>query len=153
MKLPISSSFDNKSLNESLTYDTDDNYFIDYDDSNFDYEWYLKFIPSFIIYSIVFIIGSIGNILVIFSFCYLKKLQTITNLFLLSLATADLLIILICVPVKVKLLILLINIFFLILNNKIFIRYLNFFHIHGFLQPMVVKYFILCKHLLLFARC
>lgn len=74
-------------------YDTENNYF--------DLEWHLKFIPSIIIYSITFILGFAGNLLVIFAICYLKKLQSVTNLFLLSLATADLLLITICVPLKV----------------------------------------------------
>ena len=65
-------------------------------------EWFTKFFISFVIYMLTFIIGTIGNTLVIFSIFYLKKLQSITNLFLLSLATADLTLVVICVPIKVK---------------------------------------------------
>ncbi|CAF0954937.1 unnamed protein product [Brachionus calyciflorus] len=63
--------------------------------------WFVKFTPAVIVYSITFLLGFFGNILVIFSILYLKKLQSITNLFLLSLATADLLLIIICVPFKI----------------------------------------------------
>ena len=87
---------------------------VDYDISNFDpdydsndseyynAEWFTKFFISFVVYMLTFIIGVIGNTLVIFSIFYFKKLQSITNLFLLSLATADLLLIIICVPIKVR---------------------------------------------------
>lgn len=56
------------------------------------------FVP---IYSLTFLVGLIGNSLVIFSICTVKSLHNITNIFLISLATADLLLIIICVPLKV----------------------------------------------------
>nr|QVK45903.1 G protein-coupled receptor [Proales similis] len=67
----------------------------------FDSLWMIKFVPSILIYVAVFVVGTIGNLLVILSICLLKRLQTITNLFLTSLATADLLLIIICVPIKI----------------------------------------------------
>jgi hypothetical protein len=69
--------------------------------ASIDSEWLIKFIPSITIYTITFIMGFFGNLLVIISICYLKKLQSITNMFLLSLATADFLLIIICVPIKI----------------------------------------------------
>lgn len=75
--------------------------------------WFIRFIPAIVIYSLTFLLGFFGNILVIFSILYLKKLQSITNLFLLSLATADLLLIIICVPIKVNL-ILFVQVYFIL---------------------------------------
>jgi hypothetical protein len=72
------------------------------DGAYYDYDWFIKFIPSILIYSVTFILGFVGNLLVILAICYLKKLKSITNLFLLSLATADFLLITICVPIKVN---------------------------------------------------
>ena len=64
--------------------------------------WMVKFIPSILLYSVIFIVGFVGNIVVILSICYLKKLHTITNMFIVSLSLADLLLIIICVPIKVS---------------------------------------------------
>lgn len=61
-----------------------------------------ELIPVSIVYGITLIVGIIGNILVIFSVTKYELMMTITNTFLLSLATADLLLVLICVPVKVS---------------------------------------------------
>lgn len=59
---------------------------------------FVLFVP---IYILTFLTGLIGNSLVIFSICTVKSLNNITNIFLISLATADLLLIIICVPLKV----------------------------------------------------
>lgn len=58
-------------------------------------------VPVTIIYSITLLSGLIGNMLVIISVARFKKMQNTTNTFLLSLSTADLLLIVVCVPVKV----------------------------------------------------
>jgi hypothetical protein len=62
----------------------------------------IKKIVSVNIFSLAFLIGFIGNALVIYLIVRIKKLQSITNIFLLSLATSDLLLITICVPIKVN---------------------------------------------------
>lgn len=61
-------------------------------------------IKSFIFttfYVLTFLFGLIGNALVIYLILKIKKLQSITSLFLMSLAFADLLLIVICVPMKI----------------------------------------------------
>ena len=60
-----------------------------------------ELVPVAIVYGFTMIFGVIGNTLVIVSVARFKKMQNVTNMFLLSLASADLLLVLICVPVKV----------------------------------------------------
>jgi hypothetical protein len=62
-----------------------------------------ELIPVSIIYGITLVLGMLGNILVIFSVTRYQQMLTVTNTFLLSLASADLLLVIICVPVKVSL--------------------------------------------------
>ncbi|XP_060582403.1 QRFP-like peptide receptor [Ruditapes philippinarum] len=59
-----------------------------------------ELIPVSIIYGITLVLGMLGNILVIFSVTRYQQMLTVTNTFLLSLASADLLLVIICVPVK-----------------------------------------------------
>ena len=61
-----------------------------------------ELIPVSIVYGLTLLLGITGNALVIFSVTRYEQMMTITNTFLLSLASADLLLILICVPVKVS---------------------------------------------------
>ena len=58
-------------------------------------------IPVSILYGFIGITGLIGNLLVIFAIVKVQRMRSITNLFLLSLASADLLLVIVCVPVKV----------------------------------------------------
>ena len=53
-----------------------------------------------VLYAIIFVIGFISNILVIYFVLLYKRMQTMTNKFLTNLAVADLLAVLICVPVN-----------------------------------------------------
>ena len=74
---------------------------------DYDYEIVLspplaELIPVSIAYGLTLILGLVGNGLVIFSVSRYQQMKSITNTFLLSLATADLLLVLICVPVKVS---------------------------------------------------
>ncbi|XP_074642853.1 QRFP-like peptide receptor [Tubulanus polymorphus] len=59
-----------------------------------------EYIPSGIVYAATFLLGVVGNALVIFSICRFRRMQNVTNTFLTSLASADLILILICVPIK-----------------------------------------------------
>lgn len=48
------------------------------------------------------ILGLVGNVLIIFTTLRYRKMKSTTNVFLASLASADLLLIVFCVPVKVS---------------------------------------------------
>ena len=61
-----------------------------------------ELVPNAVVYGLTFLLGLVGNVLVIISVARYKRMQNVTNIFLLSLATADLLLVLICVPVKVR---------------------------------------------------
>lgn len=81
-----------------------------YDDQYYDYDYEAdpenipldQLVPVSIVYGITMILGLLGNSLVIFSVAKFKKMQNVTNMFLLSLATADLLLVMVCVPIKVR---------------------------------------------------
>lgn len=49
-------------------------------------------------YLIVFILGVFGNTLVIVAITVFPKMRTVTNMFILNLAVADLLVIIFCLP-------------------------------------------------------
>lgn len=61
-----------------------------------------EFVPVVICYALTGLIGLLGNTLVIFAIVNFPRMRSITNWFLLSLACADLLLVLICIPVKVS---------------------------------------------------
>ncbi|KAL4235611.1 hypothetical protein ACF0H5_004007 [Mactra antiquata] len=89
---------------EQYTYD--DGYFYDYMNYTYDYDAtrdytpLAEFIPMVSLYSLVGLLGLVGNLLVIFAIMRVKRMRSITNLFLLSLASADLLLVCVCVPLK-----------------------------------------------------
>ncbi|XP_076462050.1 somatostatin receptor type 5-like [Babylonia areolata] len=74
-------------------------YYYDYNESvnNIPLE---ELVPVTLTYSLTLLLGLVGNCLVIFSISYYRKMRTVTNVFLLSLASADLLLVLVCVPIK-----------------------------------------------------
>jgi hypothetical protein len=51
------------------------------------------------IYSTLFVVGLVGNFVVIYFVLFYKRLQTMTNKFITNLSVADLLVIIICIPV------------------------------------------------------
>lgn len=83
-----------------------------WDHDNFDYVQYLPdigsvqeswtedaaFLPTSIIYGLAFVIGVSGNFLVIFALLGDKKARNATSCFLVSLAMADLMFLLVCIP-------------------------------------------------------
>ncbi|XP_054714774.1 QRFP-like peptide receptor [Uloborus diversus] len=73
----------------------------DYDrDESFSVYFLEELVPVAVIYGITLVVGLIGNLLIIYTVMSFKRMRTISNVFLASLATADLLVVLICVPVK-----------------------------------------------------
>ena len=56
------------------------------------------FLPTVVTYGIAFAVGVIGNSLVVFSLLCDRQSRNVTSSFLVSLAVADLLFLLICVP-------------------------------------------------------
>nr|XP_022319814.1 galanin receptor type 1-like [Crassostrea virginica] len=76
-----------------------------YPDYHYDYEDshvlpLEELVPVSVAYGLTLVLGITGNILVIASVIRFRKLHSVTNVFLLSLASADLLLVVICVPVK-----------------------------------------------------
>ncbi|XP_077981847.1 galanin receptor type 1-like [Glandiceps talaboti] len=57
-------------------------------------------LPVVTVYSVTFIVGLIGNVLAIFAIQRCRRLQNVTNAFLASLATADLILIVIVIPIQ-----------------------------------------------------
>ena len=53
-------------------------------------------------FSLTLLLGIIGNLLILVAILGYKKMKSPTNVFLASLALADLLLCLICIPVKVR---------------------------------------------------
>jgi hypocretin (orexin) receptor 2 len=51
-----------------------------------------------IVYSLTFIVGVVGNVLVCFAVWMNKDLRTITNIFMVNLSIADILILVFCLP-------------------------------------------------------
>lgn len=89
-------------ISDNSSYDDYYEYYYDYDDSinNIPLD---ELVPVTLTYSLTLLLGLVGNCLVIFSISYYRRMRTVTNVFLLSLASADLLLVLICVPIKVGL--------------------------------------------------
>nr|XP_011418396.2 gastrin/cholecystokinin type B receptor isoform X1 [Crassostrea gigas] len=81
---------------------------VSYDDFNYTYsyqdslDWLPlnELVPCVTFYVIIGLLGITGNSLVIIVILALPRTRNITNLFLLSLASADLLLVLVCVPIK-----------------------------------------------------
>ncbi|KAJ3639680.1 hypothetical protein Zmor_003024 [Zophobas morio] len=69
------------------------------DTNNTIFDWN-ELIPTVLVYSVTFVIGLVGNCLIIFTTFQYRGMQSVTNVFLSSLASADLLLIVICIPVK-----------------------------------------------------
>lgn len=85
------------------TDESGDFYYYDYEDSVNTLPL-AEMVPVAIVYGLTLLLGVIGNALVIFSIARYRRMQTVTNTFLTSLASADLLLVMLCVPIKVRLL-------------------------------------------------
>ncbi|XP_054287823.1 QRFP-like peptide receptor [Macrosteles quadrilineatus] len=91
-------------------YEIDDDCFYSYNNS--DYEdnaqprtwncfYWDELIPTLVVYGTTFLLGVVGNTLIVFTICRYRRMKSTTNVFLASLASADLLLLLICIPVKI----------------------------------------------------
>ncbi|XP_045119829.1 QRFP-like peptide receptor isoform X2 [Portunus trituberculatus] len=77
-------------------------------ESEYDYDYetaldtffWSQLAPPLAVYAATYVVGVAGNGLIIFTICRFRRLKTTTNVFLASLASADLLLILLCIPVK-----------------------------------------------------
>ncbi|XP_063851983.1 QRFP-like peptide receptor isoform X2 [Scylla paramamosain] len=76
-----------------------DYYFYDYEESLSTFHWD-QLLPPLTVYVVTFLLGVIGNSLIIYTIFRYSGMKSTTNVFLASLASADLLLILVCVPVK-----------------------------------------------------
>ncbi|XP_012940493.1 uncharacterized protein LOC106012339 [Aplysia californica] len=94
----IISSISNNCSNSD--YSSDD-YFYDYSsaDSSVPLD---EILPVSLVYGVTLVIGVVGNLLVIAAVARDRRLRSITNIFLTSLASADLALLCFCVPVKVR---------------------------------------------------
>ncbi|GFS62217.1 QRFP-like peptide receptor, partial [Trichonephila inaurata madagascariensis] len=89
--------------NSSDAGDQNSSGYLDYDrDESFSMYFLEELVPVAVIYGITLVVGLIGNLLIIYTVISFRRMRTISNVFLASLATADLLVVLICVPVKTK---------------------------------------------------
>lgn len=61
-----------------------------------------EFVSVTLVYGLTFILGAAGNTLVIVCIARFRRMQNVTNIFLVSLASADLLLVFACVPIKVS---------------------------------------------------
>lgn len=74
----------------------------DYDaDTSIETFYWSELIPMLVLYSVAFVVGLIGNFLIIYVTYRYRRMQSVTNVLLSSLASADLLLITFCIPVKV----------------------------------------------------
>lgn len=60
----------------------------------------LELLITGIVYGLTFLVGIIGNSLIVYSVVQFRRMKSLSNVFLASLATADLILIIFCVPVK-----------------------------------------------------
>ncbi|KAK8763424.1 hypothetical protein V5799_033965 [Amblyomma americanum] len=71
----------------------------DYEESAWHYDL-ADLVPTAVVYGATLLLGLVGNLLIVYTVARFPRMRSISNLFLASLASADLLIVLLCVPVK-----------------------------------------------------
>lgn len=102
MALESTSMFNHVTISNGTDSDSDLYAEYDYDFEDTHVLPLKELVPVSIAYGLTLVLGITGNILVIASVIRFRKLHSVTNVFLLSLASADLLLVVICVPVKVS---------------------------------------------------
>lgn len=88
-------------MSPAFDYDDLGSYEYDADESQNTFQWD-ELIPMLIVYSVTFVLGLIGNSLIVLTTYRYRRMQSATNVLLASLASADLLLILFCIPIKVQ---------------------------------------------------
>lgn len=73
----------------------------DYEESATRYDL-ADLVPTATVYGSTLLLGLVGNLLIVYTVARFQRMRSISNIFLASLATADLLIVLLCIPVKVR---------------------------------------------------
>lgn len=96
------SSYSSISLVPFSTTEEEENYEYDYDASTGDLPL-LELVSVSFVYGLTFVLGAVGNSLVIICIARFRRMHNVTNIFLVSLASADLLLVCLCVPIKVGL--------------------------------------------------
>lgn len=88
---------DEFSYSEGIDYDP---YFYEGDIENLRKPWIQEphFIPTTVIYGCAFLLGIVGNSLVIFAVASERKSRSVTSSLMVSLASADLIFLIVCVP-------------------------------------------------------
>ncbi|XP_026468887.1 somatostatin receptor type 1-like [Ctenocephalides felis] len=87
-----SSSVNNRSVDRRYDYNMDE--------SHNTFAWG-ELLPALIVYGTTLVLGLVGNSLIVYATCRYRRMRSGTNVFLASLASADLLLIVICIPVKI----------------------------------------------------
>ena len=91
---------ENDSVSNETSYDYYD-YDYDINESFSTFDW-SELGPSLFVFSLTFILGIVGNVLILMAvFRHTHVKSSPVNVFLASLASADLLLILVCLPLKV----------------------------------------------------
>ncbi|KAF5294838.1 hypothetical protein FQA39_LY00322 [Lamprigera yunnana] len=85
---------------DMLDYEYISEYEYDFKESHSTFYWE-ELLPTLLVYTVTLVLGLIGNTLIVFTTCIYRRMQSATNMLLASLASADLLLILFCIPVKV----------------------------------------------------
>ncbi|XP_076462096.1 gastrin/cholecystokinin type B receptor-like [Babylonia areolata] len=94
-------SYDSENIHHNNNYYYDEDYYIYDYNSPTDYALPLaEVVPVTVLYAATLVVGLVGNLLVIVVLSRYRTMKNITNTFLLSLASADLLLVTVCIPVK-----------------------------------------------------
>lgn len=81
---------------------TTTDYDYNYNDSVTTFHWE-ELAPTIVVYGLTMVLGLTGNCLIVFTTYRYRRMQSATNILLTGLASADLLLIIFCIPVKVLL--------------------------------------------------
>lgn len=86
--------------NSSNNGTADDDYDYDWEESSNIFFWD-ELVLTLVVYGLTLVLGVLGNSLIVFTILRYRRMKSATNVFLASLASADLLLIIVCIPVKV----------------------------------------------------